>query len=190
MTRLIGDIRACALAALAATLIACATTRPSGSPLETEIAVTDPDGTAVVGQIRLQGLQTNPPLRDGCTQQGARCGVAVPAGVYLLKFYKMRGGRVGSVQRASPSAKDRAAGCLLSRVTVVPGKPITCKANGGWDRCKGTRVHTMNCGDAVVQIWTPWPGEPKDLTDPEDDDELPANPNSTGTVIAPPDAKP
>lgn len=173
-------------AALCLPFFACATMgRPAGSPAETQIAVTDPDGTAVVGEIRVQGLQGSPPIRDACGQSGSSCGVSVPAGVYLLKFYKMRGGRVGSVQRSGPSAKDRASGCLLSRVTITPGQPIACKSNGGWDRCKGTRVHTMNCGAAVANSWNPAPGEPRDLTDPDDDEELPANPNSSGTVIAP-----
>ena len=171
-------------------LFACATARPAGTAPETEIAVTDPDGTAVVGEIRLQGLQSNPPVREACTQTGASCAVSVPAGVYLLKFYKMRGGRVGGAQRSSATSKDRASGCLLSRVTITPGQPITCKSNGGWDRCRGTRVHTMNCGPAVANTWTPVPGEPRDLTDPDDDEEQPANPSSMGTVVPPPPGPP
>ena len=41
------------------------------------------------------------------------------------------------------------------------------------------------CGDAVVQAWTPRPEEPQDLTDPDDDDDLPSNSGSGGTVKPP-----
>jgi len=170
---------------VALALPACALGRPAASAPDTDVSVQDADGSAVIGVVKLQALAQSPPARDTCQHTGSSCPVAVPQGVYLLKFYKMRGGRVGSTQRSGPSVVDRVSGCLLSRVALTPGKAIVCKSNGGFDRCRGTRVHTMNCGDAVVQAWTPRPEEPQDLTDPDDDDDLPSNSGSGGTVKPP-----
>ncbi len=153
-------------------LASCATGRPPGSPAESALTVTDQDGTELIGEFKLLGLDVQ--AQDSCLLDGSSCGVSVPAGVYLLKFYKQRGGRVGHVQRQGPTASARAAGCLLSRVKVTPGDKIVCKSNGGFDPCRRTRVHTMDCGPAVQQQWTPKPGEPTDIRDETDEEfELP-----------------
>jgi hypothetical protein len=156
------------LIASLALLGACATTRPPGSPPETEISIIDHNGTAVSGEVAIQGLTLK--ARDNCQQVGESCAVAVPPGVYLLKFRKQRGGRVSSsLTRGGTGAKG--GGCLLSRVKVEPGKPIKCKSNGGYDRCRGSRMHTMNCGESIAQPWIPKDGEPTDLTNPDDDED-------------------
>jgi hypothetical protein len=74
---------------------------------------------------------------------------------------------------------------MLSRVKLVPGKPIVCKSNGGFDPCRRTRVHTMNCGEAVAQTWVPAPGEPVDIhpDQVDEDEDLPSQ--SGGSVVAP-----
>jgi hypothetical protein len=162
-----------AAAAVALVLASCATGRPPGSPAESALTVVDQDGTELIGEFKLVGLDVQ--AKDSCLLDGSSCGVAVPAGVYLLKFYKMRGGRVGHIQRQGATASARAAGCLLSRVKVAPGEKIVCKSNGGFDPCRRTRLHTMDCGAAVQQQWTPKDGEPTDIRDETDEEyDLPS----------------
>ncbi len=143
-------------------LLACAHARPPGSPSETTVTIQDSTGSEMIGEIRVLGLD-GAKVEDKCNVGSTSCEVAVPAGVYLLKFHKMRGGRLATLHTPGAGGKEKGAFCMLSRVKLVPGAPIVCKANGDLDFCRDTRVHTMNCGPAVVQVWNPTNGEPLDI---------------------------
>jgi len=151
--------------ALAALLFGCAAARPPGSPPDTEIAIQDPTGDPMIGQLRVLEVATG--KRDGC-QLGGSCSLMLPEGTYLVKFWKERSGGMRALHGGASG--HRGGGCLLARINVKPGTPVACKANGPMDKCRRSKLHTMNCG-AAAQMQERKPGEPYDIFTKELDED-------------------